>query len=127
MWDIPLGLMGIQEFLPMMLTNVNKGHISLNDLVRVTSENPAKIFGFYPMKGAIQVGSDADLTIVDMEKKQKFTKDMVQSKSGWTLFDGDTFTGWPIQTIVRGKTVMKDGEITGKPGQGKFIPKNGAE
>jgi dihydroorotase-like cyclic amidohydrolase len=119
--------MGIQEFLPMMLTNVNKGHISLNDLVRVTSENPAKIFGLYPMKGAIQVGSDADLTIVDMEKEQKFTKDMVQSKSGWTLFDGDTFTGWPIQTIVRGKTVMKDGEITGKPGQGKFIPKNGGE
>jgi dihydroorotase-like cyclic amidohydrolase len=60
----------------------------------------------------IQVGSDADLTIVDMEKEQKFTKDMVHSKSGWTLFDGDTFTGWPVQTIVRGKTVMIDGEIT---------------
>jgi dihydroorotase (multifunctional complex type) len=127
MWEIPLGIMGAQEFLPMMLTNVNQGNLSLHDLVRMTSENPAKIFGLYPMKGAIQVGSDADLTVVDMEKRQKFSKDMVQSKSGWTLFDGDTFQGWPVQTIVRGKTVMKDGEITGKPGQGKFISRNGAE
>jgi dihydroorotase-like cyclic amidohydrolase len=123
MWEIPLGLMGIQEFLPMMLTHVNQGHISLNDLVRVTSENPARIFGFYPMKGAIQVGSDADLTIVDMEKKQRFTKDMVLSKSGWTIFDGDLFTGWPVRTMVRGRTVMKDGEVTGQPGQGRFIPR----
>ena len=120
-WDIPLGLMGMQEFLPMMLTYVNQGHISLNDLVRVTSENPARIFGFYPVKGAIQVGSDADLTILDMNKEQIFTKDMVLSKSGWTVFDGDLFTGWPIRTIVRGHTVMKDGEITGQPGKGKFI------
>jgi len=123
MWDIPLGLLGIQEFLPIMLTNVNRGNISIHDLIRVTSENPAKIFGLYPLKGAIQIGSDADLTIVDMEKEQKFTKDMVLSKSGWTLFDGDTFKGWPIQTLVRGKTVMKNGNITGKPGQGKFIPR----
>jgi dihydroorotase-like cyclic amidohydrolase len=58
------------------------------------------------------MGSDADLTIVDMEKKLKFTKDMVHSKSGWTLFDRDTFTGWSVQPLVKGKTVMKDGEIT---------------
>lgn len=123
MWNIPLGMMGAQEFLPMMLTNVNEGNLSIHDLVRVTSENPAKIFGLYPQKGAIQIGSDADLTIVDMEKEQKFTRRMVQSKSGWTLFDGEIFKGWPVQTMVRGKTVMKDGEITGKPGQGKFIPR----
>lgn len=124
MWDIPLGVLGAQEFLPMMLTNVNKGNLSLHDLVRLTSENPAKIFGLYPSKGAIQVNSDADLTIVDMEKEQKFTKDMIQSKSGWSTFEGETFKGWPVRTIVRGKTVMKGGEITGKPGQGKFIPRN---
>jgi dihydroorotase (multifunctional complex type) len=124
MWDIPLGMLGAQEFLPLMLTNVNKGNLSLHDLVRVTSENPAKIFGLYPRKGTIQIGSDADLTIVDMEKEKKFTKKMVQSKAGWTLFDGDIFKGWPVQTIVRGKTVMKDGEITGRPGQGEFIPRS---
>jgi dihydroorotase-like cyclic amidohydrolase len=123
MWEIPLGLMGIQEFLPIMLTNVHRGNISLNDLVRVTSENPSKIFGLYPMKGVIQVGSDADLTIVDMEKEQTFTKDMVLSKSRWTLFDGESFKGWPIRTMVRGRTVMKDYEVIGKPGQGKFIPR----
>jgi dihydroorotase (multifunctional complex type) len=124
MWNVAPPLIATQELLPLMLTNVNKGNLSLHDLIRVTSESPAKIFGLYPMKGAIQVGSDADLTIVDMEKEQKFTKEMVLSKSGWTFFDGDTFKGWPVQTIVRGKTVMKDGTITGKPGQGKFIPRN---
>ena len=124
MWNVAPPLIATQELLPMLLTNVNKGNLSLHDVIRVTSENPAKIFGLYPMKGAIQVGSDADLTIVDLAKEQKFTKDMVLSKSGWTFFDGDTFKGWPVQTIVRGKTVMKDGKITGKPGQGKFIPKN---
>jgi dihydroorotase-like cyclic amidohydrolase len=58
------------------------------------------------------VGSDADLRIVDMETEQKCSMDMVQSKSGWTLFDGDTFDGWPVRTLVRGKTVGKCGGIT---------------
>jgi dihydroorotase len=60
----------------------------------------------------VQGWSDAPLTIVDTGKGQKFAKDMVQSKSGWTLFDGDTFTGWLVQPLVKGQTVMKDGEIT---------------
>jgi dihydroorotase (multifunctional complex type) len=123
-WDTPPSILATQEFLPFMLTNVNKGNLTLKDLVRVTSENPAKIFGLYPRKGTIQIGTDADLTVVDMNKEMKFTRSMVQSKSGWTIFDGDTFKGWPVQTIVRGKTVMKDGNIVGKPGQGKFIPRN---
>lgn len=124
MWDIPLGMMGAQEFLPVMLTNVNRGRISIHDLIRVTSENPSRIFGLYPAKGAIQIGSDADLTIVDMNKEQQFSKEMVLSKSGWTIFHGDTFKGWPIRTLVRGKMVMKDGEITGTPGQGRFVALN---
>ncbi|MFH1350513.1 MAG: dihydroorotase family protein [Pseudomonadota bacterium] len=121
-WDIPPFVLATQEFLPLMLTHVNRGDLSLHDLIRLTSENPAKIFGLYPMKGAILIGSDADLTVVDMEKEQRFTKEMVFSKTGMTLFDGDLFKGWPVRTIVRGKTVMRDGEIVGKPGQGKFIP-----
>lgn len=123
-WDVPPPILGAQEFLPIILTNVNKGNLSLHDVAKLMAENPAKIFGLYPMKGAIQIGSDADLTIVDMELKQKFTKEMIQSKSGWSIFEGDTFKGWPVQTIVRGKTVMKNGTITGKPGQGKFITRN---
>jgi dihydroorotase len=64
------------------------------------------------------VGSDAGVTIVNTEKKQKFSKDMVQSKAGWTLFDGDTFTGWPVQPLVKGTTLMQDGEATrGDPGR----------
>lgn len=124
MWNVAPPLIATQELLPMLLTNVNEGNLSLHDVIRVTSETPAKVFGLYPMKGAIKIGSDADLTVVDLDKEQKFTKQMVQSKSGWTFFDGDTFKGWPVRTIVRGNTVMKDGEITGRAGQGKFIPRN---
>ncbi len=124
-WDVPPPILGVQEFLPIMLTNVNKGALSLHDVVKLMSENPAKIFGLYPTKGAVQIGSDADFTIVDLQKEQKFEKRMIQSKSGWSIFEGDTFRGWPIRTIVRGKTVMVDGQITGKPGQGRFVTRSG--
>src|SRR4030067_3647232 len=65
----PLGVIGVQEFLPLMLNEVNKGTLSLEKLVELTSENPAKIFGIYPKKGTIQVGSDADFTIVDLNQE----------------------------------------------------------
>lgn len=123
-WDVPPTILGAQEFLPIMLNHVNQGHLSLQDLVRLMSENPSKIFGIYPKKGAIQIGSDADFTIVDLQKEQPFTKAMIQSKSGWSIFEGDTFKGWPVRTIVRGKTVMEDGKITATPGYGEFVVGN---
>jgi dihydroorotase-like cyclic amidohydrolase len=126
MWGVPLGLLGAQEFLPLMLTHVNRGHLSLRDLVRITSENPSKIFGLHPRKGAIRIGSDADLVIVDMQKEQRFRKDMVLSRSGWTVHDGELLQGWPVRTLVRGATVMKDGEVVGRPGSGRFIPRPAA-
>lgn len=122
-WHIPLGLMGSQEHLPHVLTWVNEGRFELEDVVRLEAENPAKIFGLYPRKGSIQVGTDADFTIVDMDEERTFTEEMVESKSGWTLFDGETFTGWPVRTIVRGRTVMADGEILAEKGDGEFVPR----
>lgn len=122
MWNSALGLMGSQEFLPLMLTAVNEGKTSLENLVKLTSENVAKHFGIYPKKGAIQVGSDADLTIIDLEKEDVMTTEKVLSKCGWTSWDGYKFKGMPVYTIVRGTVVMENGKVVGKPGYGKFVP-----
>lgn len=122
-WHIPLALMGAQEHLPHVLTWVNEGRFDLEDIVRLEAENPAQIFGLYPRKGSLQVGTDADFTIVDMELTREFTESMVESKSGWTLFDGETFAGWPVRTMVRGETVMVDGEIVAEKGSGEFVPR----
>lgn len=122
-WHIPLGLLGAQEHLPHMLTWVNEGRFALEDIVRLEAENPAKIFGLYPRKGSVAIGTDADFTLVDMDREQAFTEEAVESKCGWTLFDGEVFTGWPVRTIVRGETVMEEGRIVADQGFGEFIPR----
>jgi dihydroorotase (multifunctional complex type) len=111
----------LQYALPMLLTVVNKGSLSIHDLVRLYSTNPAKILGIYPRKGAIWIGSDADLTIVDLKKEIKITSDNLYSKAGYTPFEGKKAKGVPIRTIVRGETVMENGVVTGKPGHGVLI------
>ncbi len=111
------------EFLlPVMLSEgVNKGRISLARLVEVCCENPAKIFGLYPRKGVIALGSDADLVIVDLNKTRKVTREMVQSAAGWSIYEGWELKGWPTMTILRGNVMMEwpEGEprarIVGKP------------
>jgi dihydroorotase-like cyclic amidohydrolase len=120
-WHMPLALMGAQEHLPHVLSWVNEGRFDLEDVVRLEAKNPAEIFGLYPRKGSLQTGTDADLTIVDMDLEREFTEEMVKSKSGWTLFDGETFTGWPVRTVVRGESVMIDGEIAVEKGYGEFV------
>jgi dihydroorotase-like cyclic amidohydrolase len=119
-FSAPLGVIGIQEFLPLMLNEVNKGSLSLEKLVELTSENPAKIFGIYPRKGTIQVGSDADFTIVDMNQEMTLSCEKSFSKSGWTAFDNVKVKGVPTHTIVRGQVVFENGEIKGHPGFGRF-------
>jgi dihydroorotase-like cyclic amidohydrolase len=113
---------GAQEFLPLMLNEVNKGRVSLEKLVSLTSESPAKIFGLYPKKGTIQIGSDADLTIVDLDEELVLSNEKSFSKSGSTAFDGVRVKGVPKYTIVRGEVVFENGEIKGRPGFGKFAP-----
>ena len=105
-----------------MLTKVNQGLISLQQLVKVMSENAAKIYHLYPRKGTIQPASDADLTIIDLKKKFKIQVDKMYSKDKWSLlYDGWEFQGQPIVTIVRGEVMMREGEILGRPGYGSFI------
>ena len=121
MWKSPGGEPQIQDYLSLFLTAVNEGKLSLDTLVRITSYNPARIFGVYPRKGTIQPGSDADLVIVDMNKEAVISNETTYTKVGWTPYHGRKVKGVPIRTILRGKTVMENGKIVGKPGDGQFV------
>ena len=116
--------------LPVMLNDgVSRGRISLVRLVQVCCENPARIFGLYPKKGVIAPGSDADLVVVDLNRKVKVTNDMVHSSAGWTLWEGREMKGWPVMTVLRGKMIAEwpDGgkrpEIVSKP-FGRYQPRS---
>ena len=113
----PSGMTGVQTLVPVMLDHVNAGRLSLMRFVDLTSAGPNRIFGT-ARKGRIAAGYDADFTIVDMKRVETITNEQAGSRAGWTPYHGKTVTGWPVGTLVRGKTVMWDGEIVA-PGQGK--------
>ena len=106
-----------------MLNAVNNGKINLNRVVEAMCENPAKIYGLYPKKGAIEIGTDADIVILDMDKEEILSNDKVVSKCKWTPYDGFKIKGIPDIVIVRGQIVLRDGKIVGKPGMGQFVPR----
>ncbi len=114
----PSGMTGVQTLVPLMLDHVNAGALSLERFVDMSSHGPARIFNI-ARKGRIAVGYDADLTVVDLKRRETITNDWVASKAGWTPYDGVTVTGWPVGTILRGNTVMWQGELvtsaSGKP------------
>jgi dihydroorotase-like cyclic amidohydrolase len=114
------GFPGVETSVPLMLTQVNEGRISLNQYVKLVSENPARLFNMYPQKGSFNIGTDADFTIVDMQKESVIDKNKLHSKTKITPFDGYKVKGVPVFTIVRGNVVMKDGKIIGEP-QGRKI------
>jgi dihydroorotase-like cyclic amidohydrolase len=120
MWKAPGGAPVIQEYLSLFLTEVNRGRVSLDQVVRITSHNPARVFGLHPKKGTIQVGADADLAIVDLTKEDTIRTENVYSKCGWTPYDNQKVMGVPIATLIKGKVVMWEGKVTGKPGDGDW-------
>lgn len=122
-WQACGGLPSIETMLPVLISEgVNKGRLTLENLCGILCERPAKIFGLYPTKGTIMVGSDADLMLIDLKHKRKVRSGELHHKCGWTPYEDMTLTGWPTMTIVRGEVVAENGEIRGKPGFGKFVP-----
>ena len=121
-FSIPLGITGAQEFIPLLLTEVNRGRLTLETLVRLCAAQPAKRFGLHPRKGTLEVGADADVTIVDMNKTAVLTQRDMHSRSGHTSWEGVPVKGMPTHTIVRGQVVMSNGQVVGRPGQGRFTP-----
>jgi len=109
----PSGMTGVQTLVPVMLDHVNSGRLSLARFVDLTSHGPARVFGI-AAKGRIAQGYDADFTIVDLKRSRRIDNSWIASRCGWTPYDGMKVTGWPQGTILRGKQVMWDGEITGK-------------
>lgn len=109
----PSGMPGVQTLVPLMLTHVAEGRLSLERFIDLTSGGAQRVFGT-ANKGRMAVSYDADLTIVDLKAKKTISHDQQASRCGWTPFDGFETTGWPVATIVRGRVVMKDGELIGQ-------------
>jgi dihydropyrimidinase len=124
-WSALAGFPGIATMLPVLLSHgVNQDRISMERVAEVTSYNTARIFGMYPKKGTIQSGSDADLTIVDLDLEKRVTPELLQSYSDYSIYEGHRLRGWPIMTIVRGRVVMEDGQVDSNAlGHGQFVPR----
>jgi dihydroorotase len=104
------GMTGVQTLVPVMLDHVNAGRMSLERFVDMTSHGPNRLFGIAG-KGRLAAGYDADFTIVDLKRRETITNGWIRSRAGWTPYDGVTVTGWPVGTIIRGATVMWQGEL----------------
>ena len=120
-WDCGCGFPGVETAMPLLLTEVNCGRMTLPQYVRLSSANPARAFGLYPRKGAIAVGSDADIAVVDMARTALISPARMQSRSKVTPFADRAVQGVPVMTLVRGRVVMRDGEIVAEPGRGRQV------
>jgi dihydroorotase len=106
----PAGMPGVQTVLPVMLDHVAAGRLSLMRLMDLLCAGPARLFGIAG-KGRIAVGNDGDFTLVDLAAKRRILDQDMANRSGWTPFHGREVTGWPMATIIRGRVVMRDGEL----------------
>ena len=119
----------VEAYMQVMLSlGVNQGRISLERMVEACCETNAKVFGLFPKKGIIRVGSDGDVVVVDLNKKATVKPDMLYTSSGWSIYEGWEFTGWPVMTIVRGNIVAEWSnksnamEMVGDP-VGRYVPR----
>jgi dihydroorotase len=117
--DCPAGLTGVQTLVPVMLNHVNAGRLPLTRMVDLMCAGPARVYGVIG-KGRLAAGYDADFTLVDMKQQRTISNDWIVSPCGWTPFDGMKITGWPMATIIRGRTVMRDDTVLGAP-TGKLV------
>jgi dihydropyrimidinase len=126
---IPNGTGGLEDRMPMLWTyGVVTGRITMNEFVAVTSTNAAKIFGMYPKKGAVAVGSDADLVVWDPMREKVIGAATQQSAIDYNVFEGKRVTGLPRFTLTRGQVAVFDGEVRTQEGHGEFVARepNGA-
>jgi dihydroorotase len=117
--DTHSGMTGVQTLVPIMLDHVNAGRLSLQRFVDLTSHGPQRLFGIRG-KGRIAVGYDADFTVVDLGRTETITNRWIESRAGWTPYDGVKVKGWPVGTFVRGRKVMWEGEIS-SPARGEPV------
>lgn len=120
--DIPNGVPGLGSRLPILFSEgVAAGRISASDFVRLTSTQPARLFGLHPRKGNVMPGADADLVLWDPVRRTTITNDLLQHAIDYTPYEGLAVTGWPVATIRRGEVVMQDGRVQAEPGTGQYM------
>lgn len=121
-WLASQGFPGTAFLVPVLLSEgYHKGRLTLQRIAQLLGSAPARIFDLAPKKGALHVGADADFTVVDLARERTVRAADFASYSDYTLYEGWTFKGWPVRTIVRGVSVMEDGAVVGPPGHGKYI------
>jgi dihydropyrimidinase len=122
LWQASQGFPGTATMLPVLLhEGLHKRGLSLQRICSLLCEMPARIFGLAAHKGALRPGLDADITLVDLELERTVRHQELLSYSDYSLYDGWTFKGWPVETIVRGTTVMQGGRLVGAPGHGRYL------
>ncbi|EKY25797.1 dihydropyrimidinase [Clostridium celatum] len=118
----PNGAPGVEERIPLIFSEgVMNGKININKFVEVCSTNPAKIFGIYPKKGTIAIGSDADIVIIDPNKEVILSSKDLHSNVDYSAYEGIKVKGYPIMTILRGKIIVRDNKFIGEKGDGMYL------
>ncbi len=124
--QLQAGFSGVEVRLPLLYSEgVAKGKFSINRLVEITSANAAKIFGLYPRKGVLAVGSDADIVVIDPNAKRKITLKDLHGWTDYTVYEGWELQGGPTLTVSRGRVVAEGGQFVGTKGHGRFVPRAG--
>ena len=119
------GVADLETMLPMLFSaGVRSGRISLARFVSLTATNPARLFGLYPRKGTIAVGSDADLVVLDPQLRRTVDGSAMRSRAGYSAYDGHEVWGWPRFTVSRGEVVLEDGQVLARPGRGQWLPRD---
>lgn len=125
LWHAACGFGGTALLYPVMISEgYHKRGLSLGRIAELVSTNPARAYACYPQKGGIAVGGDADLAIVDLDREQVVSAEMLHSAQDYTPFEGFTLKGWPVRTILRSITLYRDGEVIGRP-QGRYLKRPG--
>jgi dihydropyrimidinase len=121
--EIANGVPGIELRLPLLFSEgVGQGRLDLNAFVGVTATNHAKLYGLYPNKGTIAVGSDADIAIWDPEQEVTISYEILHDNVGYTPYEGRKLKGWPVTVLSRGRIVVDDGKLLAQRGGGNFLP-----
>jgi dihydropyrimidinase len=120
------GVADLETLLPMLFSEgVRTRRITLSRFVELISTTPARLFGLYPRKGTIGIGSDADIVIMDPQQHRVIDGASMHSRAGYSIYDGREVYGWPRFTLSRGDVVLEDGEVTAPDGRGQWLPRSG--
>lgn len=124
-WSAVPGFSGMATMLPVLLQGVVEGRLDILTVAEVTSYNTARLFGLAPRKGTIAIGSDADLVVVDLNLTRQVDPVFLRSRSDFSIYEGQSITGWPTLTLVRGVVAFDGSEVTAEPGHGRYLFRGG--